>query len=192
MYIDSCNSPNDAFDIFGTGGNITDAAGIKVVGGWETHNASTVTVNGMQCPLSNSVTPLTSSTANDWNSGCPMTGQPVLADPLASKLSTPPTLNPTGACTGGMTTTGQAYSPAVTLNTGPPGLTAAATSVPVKWTGPAVPDPVKTGDVIIVDSEQMLVTNAPATNGSATLTVTRAYNSTTAATHANGASVSKP
>ncbi|MGZ4340133.1 MAG: type IV pilus modification PilV family protein [Gaiellaceae bacterium] len=81
--------------------------------------------------------------------------------------------------------------PAVTLNTGPGGITAGTTSVPVHWTGAAVPDPVHTGDVILIDSEQMLVTNAPATNGSATLTVTRAYNGTTAATHANGAAVTK-
>ena len=43
MYIDSCNSPQDAFDIFGAGGNITDPVGITVVGGWETHDGSTVT-----------------------------------------------------------------------------------------------------------------------------------------------------
>ncbi len=186
MYIDSCNSPQDAFDIFGTGGNISDPAGIKVVGGWETHNASTVTVNGTLCPLSNSSAPLTATQP----AGCPITGQPVLPDPLASKLSTTPTLG-TPTCTGATVTNGVAYSPAVTLNTGPPGLTAAATSVPVHWAGAAIADPVKTGDVIIVDSEQMLVTNAPATNGSAILTVTRAYNSTTAAAHANNAAVAK-
>jgi hypothetical protein len=198
MYIDSCNSPQDAFDIFGAGGNISDPAGIKVVGGWETHNGDTVSVNGHQCPLSNSATPLTSSTANDWSSGCPTTGQPVLADPLASKLTTPPTLSATGACQGGTVTQGQAYSPAVTLNSGPAGLTSTATSVPVQWAGgPAGgSDPISVNDVILIDSEQMKVTaitpaGGPAGATQATLTVTRGYNSTTAATHANNAAVSK-
>jgi MSHA biogenesis protein MshP len=95
MYIDSCNSPQDAFDIFGTGGNITDPAGITVVGGWETRNGSTVTSSGTLCPLSNTSAPIT----NTQPAGCPVTGQPVLPDPLASKLTTPPTLG-TPACTG--------------------------------------------------------------------------------------------
>lgn len=42
-----------------------------------------------------------------------------------------------------------------------------------------------TGSVILVDSEQMLVT----AGGSTTMTVTRGYNGTTAATHSSGASV---
>ena len=41
----------------------------------------------------------------------------------------------------------------------------------------------------MVGSEQMLVTNAPATNGSATLTVTRHYNGTSAASHSNNTDV---
>lgn len=188
MYIDSCNSPQDAFDIFGAGGNISDPAGIKVVGGWETHNGDTVTVNGTLCPLSNSSTPLTATQPT----GCPITGQPMLADPLASKLTTNPTLG-TPACTGSTVTNGVAYSPAVTLNTGPPGLTAAATSVPIKWAGPPnTADPVAVGDAVLIDSEQMHVTAATApSNDAATLTVTRGYNSTTAATHANNAAVTK-
>ncbi|MGH3055997.1 MAG: hypothetical protein ACRDL7_13565, partial [Gaiellaceae bacterium] len=189
MYIDSCNSPSDAFDIFGAGGNITDPAGITVVGGWETHNGSTVTVKGTQCPLSNSSNPITASQP----AGCPVTGQSVLADPLAPKLTTPPTLG-TPACSGGSVTQGQDYIPAVTLNTGAGGLTAAATSVPVKWASGS--DPIVVGDVILVDSEQMLVTvitpgSGPGGSTKATLTVTRAYNSSTAATHVNGASVTK-
>jgi Tfp pilus assembly protein PilX len=183
MYIDSCNSPQDAFDIFGTGGNITDPAGIKVVGGWETHNGSTVTANGTLCPLSKSAAPITATQP----AGCPVTGQPVLPDPLASKLTTNPTLG-APACTGSAVTSSVAYSPAVTLNGA---LTAGATSVPVKWTGASIPDPVTTGDVILVESEQMLVTNAPATNASATLTVTRAYAGTTAAAHTTGKAVTK-
>jgi Tfp pilus assembly protein PilX len=190
MYIDSCNSPQDAFDIFGAGGNITDPAGITVVGGWETHNGSTVTVKGTQCPLSNSSAPITATQP----AGCPVTGQAVLPDPLAPKLTTSPALG-TPACTGGTVTQAQDYNPAVTLNTGAGGLTAAATSVPVKWASGT--DPISVNDVILVDSEQMRVTaitpgSGPGGNLKATLTVTRAYNSTTAATHANGAAVSIP
>ena len=46
-------------------------------------------------------------------------------------------------------------------------------------------------DVIQVDSEQMLVTSAPATSSPVTLTVTRGYNGTTAATHADKAPVNE-
>ncbi len=186
MYIDSCNSPQDAFDIFGAGGNITDPVGITVVGGWETHDGSTVTAKGTQCPLSNSTTPLTATQP----AGCPVTGQSVLADPLAPKLTTTPTLG-TPACTGGSVVQGQAYNPAVTLNSGPGGLSNSATSVPVQWTSGS--DPIAVNDVILIDTEQMRVTaitpgSGPGGSTKATLTVTRAYNSTTASTHANGAS----
>jgi Tfp pilus assembly protein PilX len=179
MYIDSCNSPNDAFDIFGAGGNIS-APDIKVVGGWETHNGSTVTVNGTVCSLSNSSAPIT----NAQPAGCPTTGQPVLADPLAGKVS-PPTLSATPACTSNSQSTG-AYAPAVQENGA---VTAVATSLPIKFG--AGTDPVHVGDVILIDSEQMMVTAAPATASPVTLTVTRGYNSTTAATHADKAAVTK-
>jgi hypothetical protein len=82
-----------------------------------------------------------------------------------------------------------AYSPAVTLNTGPGGLNATQTNVPVKWTGGV--DPVHNNDVIQIDSEQMLVINAPATTSPVTLTVQRAYSGTTGATHSNGTAVNK-
>jgi Tfp pilus assembly protein PilX len=190
MYIDSCNNPNDAFDIFGTGGNITDPAGIKVVGGWETHDGSTVSVSGTVCPLASSQNTYPST----QTAGCPTIGQPVLADPLAGKLTTAPPLSPTGACTGGVTTQGVAYSPAVTLNSGPGGLTSTATSVPVQWTSGS--DPVAINDIILIDSEQMKVTaitpgSGPGGSTKATLTVLRAQNGSTAATHANGAAVAK-
>ena len=69
-------------------------------------------------------------------------------------------------------------------------LTAAATTVPVQWTSGG--DPVAVGDAILIDSEQMHVTAITAiTATSAALTVTRAYNSTTAATHNNNAAVNK-
>jgi Tfp pilus assembly protein PilX len=182
MYIDSCNSPQDAFDIFGTGGNITDPAGIKVVGGWETHNGSTVTSNGTLCPLSNSSTPITATQP----AGCPVTGQPVLPDPLASKLTGLTPALGTPACTGATVTNTVAYSPAVTLNAA---ITAAATSVPIKW-GAGFSDPVAVNDVIVVESEDMLVTAVTFVSGTtATLTVTRAYSGTTAAAHNSGKSV---
>ncbi len=46
-------------------------------------------------------------------------------------------------------------------------------------------------DVIQVNSKQMLVTSAPATASPVTLTVTRGYNGTTAATHADKTAVNQ-
>ena len=179
MYIDSCSS-GDAFDIFGAGGNISDPAGIKVVGGWETHNGSTVTTSGTLCPLS------TDSSTQPQPAGCPTTVQPILPDPLAGKVS-PPTLSATGACTStGQTTS--AYTPAVQESGA---VTASSGSQPltIKF-GPGT-NPVHVGDVILIDSEQMLVTAAPATVSPVVLTVTRGYNSTTITTHADKAPVVK-
>jgi Tfp pilus assembly protein PilX len=177
MYIDSCNSPQDAFDIFGTGGNIA-APSIEVVGGWETHNGSTVTVNGTVCSLSSSSAPIT----NTQPAGCPVTGRPVLPDPLASKVTTP-TLG-TPACTGATTNQTVAYNPAVQENGA---VTPAQTNYPIKFG--AGTDPVHVNDVILVGTEQMLVMAAPATASPVTLTVQRGYNSTAAA-HADKAAVS--
>lgn len=87
-----------------------------------------------------------------------------------------------------------AYSPAVTVNApGPPapgGLTANQTTVPIQWPGQATVDPVQVNDVIQIGSEDMLVTAETVAAGSkATLTVTRNYFNTAAATHPNGAAV---
>jgi Tfp pilus assembly protein PilX len=66
MYINSCSGDvsqgfthGDAFDIFGSGGQLIDPADIIVHGGWETHNGDTVTIAGVTCPLTtaNSTTP---------------------------------------------------------------------------------------------------------------------------------------
>jgi hypothetical protein len=92
-----------------------------------------------------------------------------------------------GSCTAGNAPV--AYNPAVQLNYPSSSLSSASTSVQVDWSGSGTPDPISNGDVIKIDNEQMLVTNAPATNGSATLTVTRHYNGTSAATHSNNANV---
>ena len=164
MYINSCNSPQDAFDIFGAGGNIS-APDIKVVGGWETHNGSTVTINGTNCGLAHSSAPLT----NPQPVGCPTTGQPVLADPFAGKLFAPPLGTP--ACTGTAYGTPVSYSPKQSLNAN---ITAGQTSITSNGTA------IQNGAVVIVDSEEMLVT---AGGGTTTLTVQRAYNGTTAAAH---------
>jgi Flp pilus assembly protein TadG len=92
-----------------------------------------------------------------------------------------------------------AYNPPVTINApGPPapgGITAAQTNVPIQWM-PMGTDPVSVNDVILVDSEEMLVTQitpagGPMANMQATLTVQRGYGGTTAATHANMAPVTK-
>jgi hypothetical protein len=323
MYINSCNGVTqgvkpDAFDIFGSGGNIS-APSIQVVGGWETDggnfpNTDTVTINGTQCSLAKGNNPVSSAQP----ASCPQTGQPVLGDPLAGKVSPPALSSPActsttygtaanyspsqslsasmatttgttltssgtaiqtsdviqigseqmlvtagggtrnitvqrgynnttaathtsgtsikkvpvttlgtaanpvectiatgtvtlqpgtyygGICIGGLTGsacgsniggschagwTTIAYSPAVQLNTA--SLSATATSIPVDWSGARTADPVSTGDVIMIDNEQMTVTSAPATNGSATLTVTRHSNGTTATTHSNNAAVTQ-
>ena len=64
----------------------------RVVGGWETDggvtpNTHTVTVNGIQCPLAKGNNPVTSAQPT----GCPLTGQAAIGDPLAGKV-TPPTV----------------------------------------------------------------------------------------------------
>jgi Flp pilus assembly protein TadG len=105
IYVNSCNVPNDAFDVFG-GGSII-APQINVVGGWETHNSSTVfgaatsSGNGTQCPL----TPTPGNSKGLYNAGtktfaaspagCPIDGTTKITDPF---LKTPaPTLSSTPA-----------------------------------------------------------------------------------------------
>jgi Flp pilus assembly protein TadG len=93
IYADSCNSPDDAFDVFGPGGFIA-APDIRVVGGWETHaGAGSVRVGGVQCPLLHSSLPLGAPQPG----GCPATGQPVLDDPFAGKITSQPPGRPPGA-----------------------------------------------------------------------------------------------
>ena len=96
-----------------------------------------------------------------------------------------------GSKIGGSCTAGNApfaYSPAVQLSSS---ITSTTTSIPVDWSGSRTADPVSTGDVIQIGSEQMLVTSAPSTTGSATLTVTRHYNGTSAASHSNNSAVNE-
>jgi hypothetical protein len=85
VYVNSCNN-NDGFDEFGAGGNIS-APSISTVGGWETHNNDTVTVNGVTCvPQPPGTTQV--SAGQTWT-GCPLTNQPLLPDPLAGQVVTP-------------------------------------------------------------------------------------------------------
>ena len=66
------------------------------------------------------------------------------------------------------------------------------TQITIKWTGG--PTPVAVNDVILIDGEQMLVTNVPGGGGGCgaspcTITVQRHYNGTTEAAHSVGATV---
>ena len=169
MYINSCNSPQDAFDIFGTGGNIS-APAISVVGGWETHSGDTVTVNGTTCPLSKSVAPLTAAQP----AGCPKTGQPVLADPFAGQIPAPALGAP--ACTYPVYGNPTSYNPQQKLAAN---ITTTQTTITILAT---TPQRIQTGDVVAIQNEDLLVTGG---GGTTTLTVQRAYNGTTAATHSN-------
>ncbi len=184
MFINSCNGVQvgvkpDAFDIFGTAGNGNISAPfIGVVGGWETDggvtpNTHTVTVNGIKCPLAKGNNPVSSAQPT----GCPLTGQAAIGDPLAGKV-TPPTVG-SPACTSTGYGTPVNYSPSQKVSTT---MTAAQTTV--KSTGTAI----QNGDVIQIGSEQMLVT---AGGGTTTLTIQRGYLGTTAATHSSGTTIQK-
>jgi Tfp pilus assembly protein PilX len=166
MYISSCNSPQDAFDIFGSGGSLS-APAINVVGGWETHNGDTVTVNGITCPLSHSSAPLTAAQP----AGCPATGQPLVGDPFTALAA--PSLG-TPACTSTVYGSATSYSPKQNLVSN---ITATQTTIPTNGTK------IQTGDIIQIDQEQMLVV---AGGGTSTLTVQRAQRGTTAASHNSG------
>jgi Tfp pilus assembly protein PilX len=184
MYINSCNGVQtgvkpDAFDIFGTvgSGNIS-APSIQVVGGWETDggvtpNSHTVTVNGIRCARAKGNNPVSSSQPT----GCPLTGQPSIGDPLAGKVS-PPALG-SAACTSTGYGTPANYSPSQTVSTS---MTVSTTTL--KSSGTAI----QNGDVVQIGTEEMLVT---AGGGTKTLTVQRAYLGTTAATHNSGTTIQK-
>src|SRR5262249_5230386 len=92
IYVNSCNSLRDAFDIKGSSGNLS-APDIRVVGGWEKSTGTSVTVNGTSCSLSSSSAPLTAPQP----AGCPSVGQTAIADPFAGHIATPALGSP--ACT---------------------------------------------------------------------------------------------
>jgi Tfp pilus assembly protein PilX len=158
IYVNSCNGiptgqKPDAFDIFAggsSGGNIS-APSIQVVGGWETDGGNTPN------PDTVTVKGVRCSLAKGNNpvtsaqpASCPQTGQPVVPDPFTAP-GTP--VN---------------YSPQQTLSSA---MTATQTTISASGTA------IKTGDVIQVDNELMLVT---------TTGVQRGYFGTTATAHASG------
>jgi hypothetical protein len=173
LYVNSCNSPQDAFDIFGPGGNIS-APDIRVVGGWETHSGDTVTVGGVTCSLAHSVAPLDAPQP----AGCPVTGQTAISDPFAGKLTAPTLGSP--ACTTPVYGAPVSYSP--TKQKLAAGITATQTTITSDGTA------VANGDVVQVDTEKMLVT---AGGGTTNLTVQRAYNGTSAASHSSGKEIKR-
>lgn len=73
-------------------------------------------------------------------------------------------------------------------------IVAGTTSITAHWNATALANSAKwrKGDVILIGSERLLVTNSPADpdgSGNQTLTVTRGYKSTTAASHADNATM---
>ncbi len=166
IYVNSCDSGHDAFDVKGSGGTIS-APSINVVGGWETGSGNFVKVNGVTCSLQNANPPQSPV------AGCPTVGSPVIADPYATKLTAP--TPGAAACTYPVYANAASYSPTKPKLSG--NITAAQTTI---ISTAAVP---QNGDVIAIDNENMLVT---AGGGTTSLTVQRAYNGTAAATHSNG------
>ncbi|HEX4520548.1 MAG TPA: pilus assembly protein TadG-related protein [Gaiellaceae bacterium] len=113
IYVDSCNHPQDAFDVFG-GGSIT-APAAYVVGGWELHDTGSAIhfPSGTTCAANDSGA--TYGKGLPAASGCPNINQPILADPFAVLAS--PTLSGIGASEGGTRTyTTSSYSPKQYLN----------------------------------------------------------------------------
>jgi hypothetical protein len=180
------NSQNvdDGFDIFGSGGNIS-APAIVTHGGWETHNGSTVTMNGVNCALGGTggktqvVFPVGQPTPplGSQPPGCPDVGQPVYADPFAGQVTTPTPGAP--ACAGTVSTpsTGE-YSPKQDLKAD---ITAAATTLTTK----TATTPISADDTIQIDSEQMYVVSVSGD----VVTVTRGYGSTKAVAHGKNDSI---
>jgi len=164
IYTNSCNASHDAFDVFGTGGSIA-APDIRVVGGWETHSGNDVIVGGVPCPLTDANPPLADV------AGCPKMGQPVLADPFKDIAG--PTLGSSPACPTPIYGSATSYSPQQKV-AGSANMTATTTTL--LSTGTAIAN----GDVIIIDSEKMLVLGG---GGTSSLQVQRAYLGTTAAIH---------
>ena len=78
IYVNSSNG-HDGFDIKGSGGKLA-APEIHTVGGWEFEDASTITltVGGrVSSPPGRQV-------SKPWTApGCPVTGEPPVADPFA-------------------------------------------------------------------------------------------------------------
>jgi uncharacterized membrane protein len=219
LYTDSCGgmpgcqgggSNHDSFDVFGTGGTITDAKDIFVVGGWETHDGDFVGANGSTCligagPYSPSVktaVALTTGTASFKIAG-PANGSagPVNTNDViqieneqmlvTGRSGVGPNViltvqrgyNSTTIATHAVNTVinkvgvvASNFNPSISTAAG--GVNATDTTFN---TSPA-PTAVDPGDVIQINTEQMLVVSV----GANSLTVQRGYNGTTAAIHAGG------
>jgi hypothetical protein len=173
IYVNSSNG-HDGFDIKGDGGSIT-APEIHTVGGWEFENAATITlaVGGGACH------PPGRQVSAPWTArGCPATGETPLADPFAGRVALPTLGAP--ACTGTTYGAAASYSPKQNLARDLAGSAAATT---LTSTGTAV----QNGDMILVNTEKMLVTGV----SGATLTVVRAQLGSTLAMHTSGAEIKK-
>ena len=103
-------------------------------------------------------------------------GQPVIADPFASVAG--PTLGSSPACPNPVYGSAASYSPKQTV-AGGANMTSTQTTLTYVSAAPAAPK-ILNGDLIIIDSEKMLVLGG---GGTYTLQVQRAYLGTTAATH---------
>jgi hypothetical protein len=195
IYVNSCsgdvddgNTKHDAFDIFGTGGTLTDPVDILVHGGWETHDGGIVQIAGKNCPLKNA----NSNTYDDayaTANGCPKVGQPTVADPFAALL--PPPLDPNGVPNGACTVPNPCYttnefSPPVFLDAGilstDTSLIADPATQPGMFTWPGTPF------YIDVGGERMEVTAKGGAGGGAVpnaqkLTLTRNVLGSVAANH---------
>jgi Flp pilus assembly protein TadG len=162
---EECNSNppgfGDAFDIFGTGGNIT-AHDIGVNGGWETHDNDTVT-----CIVT---TP------------CPQIRQPLPPNALNPFPGLVPPALGAAACPGVIYTAGHYPNPVPKLVA--PGIAANAPS-PVTFTVTGTTNPILAGDVVKIDNEQLSVTGVVGQ----IVTATRAQFGTTAAKHDGGKEV---
>jgi hypothetical protein len=176
MYTNSCDMSHDAFDVFGTGGSIA-APDIRVVGGWETHDGNPVIVNGVTCPLLEDNPPAIGTPPATTPAGCPLMGQPVLADPFVSVPA--PALGATPACPtptyGGSASLSPKHTVAVAM---------ANTGTTVVASGTLI----NNGDVIIIESEKMLVLEG---GGTTNLTVQRGYLGTNVVKHDKGKEIKR-
>jgi hypothetical protein len=173
VYVNSC-SDDDGFDLFGPGGNLS-APEIRTHGGWETHDNDTVTIpiGSTTCQLGPKVVP--PATAPH----CPITGQPILADPFGNNVPRP-SLGSL-ACTTPIYGAPVSYNPKQTVqDTG--GINATQTNL--TSSGTAIQD----GDYIRIENETLHVT---AGGGTTTLTVDRGQLGTTAAPHAKGKEIKR-
>jgi hypothetical protein len=181
IYVNS-SSGGDAFDVFGTGGEIL-APDIVVHGGWESHDAGQVWVGGSKCALQKEQTP-----SSGPQTGCPHIGQPLLVDPFAGVVF-PPTPDPssqvstctiTNPCydTGSITPT-QLLDGNIAAST-----TGATSTIRVQGDTTGNDSGINNNAWLSIDGERMQVTNVSNSSPSGyTLKVTRGQLKSTASAH---------